>query len=482
MPNMFQNIINGKDGGGLASMNEVEALNKALSAGYGSDVAGLTGGGALRVQSLDKTLKAVVQDNKHFSLFNKLPKPKATATVDEWTEQSGVGGFLGGSTNSELGIIQDATGEYARRVGFVKYLMTKRSVSLVQSIQGNIVDAEALEQRNGAKQLLTDAEFLAFEGDSAVVPTEFDGIYAQIKSLGSSDHIIDAGGASISSIAAVTDAAAIIGGYGNFGTPTDLFISPMVGADLDINLDPAYRVPLAAGQEAKLGTPVRGIVTAQGNVAVNRDVFIRDGNMQVPFELRGGNHAAIAAANNFKPASVTCDASGTATDSAFASTHAGNYYYAVAGINKDGQSVVVKSEQIAVSAGKKVTITIAPSTAGTETGYVIYRSRLNGTDETADFREMARIPKAASGSTVYTDLNRDIPGTTKAYLLNMLAGDEAIAWRQLMPMIRFPLATVNQAVINWAQLMFGYLQIAKRQQHVVIKNILPAKASWKPFA
>lgn len=478
---MFSNIENGKDGTGQVTWGELDALNKALSAGYGSDVAGLTGGGALRVQSLDKTLKSVVQDNKHFVLFNKLPKPAATATVDEWTEQSGIGGFLGGSTNSELGIIQDATGEYARRVGFVKYLMTKRSVSLVQSVQGNIIAAEAIEQRNGAKQLLTDAEFLSFEGDSDVVPTEFDGIYKQVLSLGSSDHVIDAKGSSIASIQAVADAAATIGGYGNFGTPTDLFVSPMVGADLDKNLDPAYRVPLASGQEAKIGTPVRGIVTAQGDVAVNRDVFIRDGNMQVPFELRGGNHAAVAAANTFAPTSVTCSATDDATDSNFASATAGNYYYAVAGINKDGQSVVTKSSQVAVAAGKKVVITIAPSSAGTETGYVIYRSRKGGTNETADFREMIRIPKAANGNTTYTDLNREIPGTCKAYLLNMLEADDAIAWRQLMPMIRFPLATVNQATINWAQIMFGYLRITKRRQHVVIKNILPASASWKPF-
>lgn len=475
---MFSQIENNNGSTGQVTWGELDALNKALTAGYGTDASGLTGGGALRIQSLDKTLKAVVQDNKHFALFNKLPKPKATATVDEWTEQSGIGGFLGGSTNSELGIIQDATGEYARRVGFVKYLMTKRQVSLVQSVQGNMIEAEAAEQRNGAKQLLTDAEYLSFEGDSDVVPTEFDGIYKQILSLGSSDHIIDANGQSLSAIDAVTDAAAIIGGYGAFGTPTDLFVSPMCGADLDKNLDPAYRVPLANGHEAKIGTPVRGIVTAQGDVALNRDVFIRDGNMQMPFEIK---HPAVAAANNFKPASVTADATESATDSKWTAENAGNYYYAVAGISKDGQSQILKSSQVTVAAGKKVVLTITASAAGTETGYVIYRTNKGGADDTSNFREMARIAKDSSGTTTYTDINRDIPGTCKAYLLNMLAADDAIAWRQLMPMIRFPLATVNQATINWAQIMFGYLRITKRQQHVVIKNILPSAASWKPF-
>jgi hypothetical protein len=68
-------------------------------------------------------------------------------------------------------------------------------------------------------------------------------------------------------------------------------------------------------------------------------------------------------------------------------------------------------------------------------------------------------------------------------MLNMTAGDSAITWRQLLPMMKFPLATTNQAVIPWAQLLFGYLRITKRQHHIVIKNILTnqAKAVWNPF-
>ena len=213
-------------------------------------------------------------------------------------------------------------------------------------------------------------------------------------------------------------------------------------------------------------------------MALNRDVFIRDGNMQMPFEIK---YPAVAAANNFKPAAVTADATESATDSRWDSDTAGNYYYAVAGISKDGQSQVLKSSQVTVAAGKKVVLSITASSAGTETGYVIYRTNKGGANDTSNFREMARIAKDSSGTTIYTDINRDIPGTCKAYLLNMLEADDAIAWRQLMPMIRFPLATVNQATINWAQIMFGYLRITKRQQHVVIKNILPSAASWKPF-
>ena len=68
---------------GEMGSEELVALQKALTAGYGSDTNGLTGGSAFRIQSLDTTLKATVQENKHFALFNALAKPKATAKKAE---------------------------------------------------------------------------------------------------------------------------------------------------------------------------------------------------------------------------------------------------------------------------------------------------------------------------------------------------------------------------------------------------------------
>ncbi len=464
--------------GGM-NVEGVAELRKALEAGYGTDVATLTGGGALRIQSLDKTMMATIQENKHFRLFNLIGKGNATATVDEWTEQSGVGGFLGGSTNTESGTIAAATGDYARRTGTVKYLMTRREVTLVQSLQNTIADSEAVEQQNGAKQLLTDAEFLCFEGDSSVVPTEFDGIEVQIESLGSSDHVLDAQGASLASVDLINKAAATISGYGNFGTPTHLFMSQLCQSDFDTGLDPAWRVALDNQPNSiMLGSPVAGIRTSWGNIAAVPDVFIRDEAQQMPFQV---GFPALAVANDaFKPASVTPVATADDASSQFTAGRAGNYYYLVTGINAKGQSTGVISSQVVVAAGKKVVLTIAASVGGTETGYVIYRGRQDGTNAVTDFRQMARVAKTGA-STVYTDLNRDIPGTSKAYILNCNPGDNAINWRQLLPMLKFALYPTVSAVIPWAQLMFGYLRISKRKHHVVIKNIVPNGAVWKPF-
>src|SRR3546814_10884945 len=84
-------------------------------------------------------------------------------------------------------------------------MMTRREVSFVQTLQNTIADSEATEQANGALQLLTDAEFLSFEGDDTVVPTEFPGIYTQIAEGVSSgvvdgSNMLDAEGKSLASI------------------------------------------------------------------------------------------------------------------------------------------------------------------------------------------------------------------------------------------------------------------------------------------
>ncbi len=476
---MLPALATGRSTTGEMAMGDVAALRKALEAGYGTDVAQLQGAGALRVQSLEKTMLSTIQENQHFALFNELQKTNATATVDEWTEQSGVGGFLGGSTNTEAGAIAAAQGDYARRVGLVKYLMTRREVSFVATLQGSIVEAEAVEARNGALQLLTDAEFLCFEGDSRVVPTEFDGIGQQIETLDSADHVIDAEADELKSIHLVDRAAATIAGFGNFGTPTHIFMSQLTQSDFNTHLDPAFRVSLTGSpQELMIGAPVKGISTSWGNIKTVADVFIRDERQQRPFQL---DYPAVATANaGMAPAGVTAEAGAGGADTKFAAKHAGNYYYAVAGVSAAGQSPVVVADQVAVAAGQAVTLTIQASASGAETGYAIYRGRKNGTNQLTDLRLVKRIPRTGA-STVFVDKNRDIPGTTKAYILNMAPGAQAITWRQLLPMTKFPLYPTQAATVPWAQLLFGYLRLGKRKHHVVIKNIVPTGATWKPF-
>lgn len=489
-PTSGNNAVLGGSVGG--SLDAVEELKKALQASdYQTDVATLSGGGALGVQSLDTAMKTVVQEQEHFVLFKKLQQTNATNIVDEYVRQNSVGGFLGGSTNTQMGVVRAAQGDYSREIGLVKFLMSLRQVGYVLNIGKNIIDATAAEERNGALQLLTDAEYLLFHGNSAACPTQFDGIFTQLDKeilAGnmSDDHVIDMDGAKLDSVDPFVKLQAAVKRYGSWGTLTDTFLTTGVQGDINMGLDPAFRWSPQGNNTPLIGAHVDAIRLSGGRLATQEDTFLHDGDfpMAKPFEL---TWPSIATANvAFKPASVAVDASGSDTASRFTTARAGNYYYAVAAIGGEGQGYteVVKSSQTAVASGKKAVLTITKSSAGTETGYAIYRSRQNGTNDTSDFRLVKVIPKAAGNTTTFTDLNRDIPGSVSIPCLNMAPAADAIGWRQFQPMTKIPLpfGVGGMPVISWFQFLFGYLRITKPKHHGYIKNVVPTNATWQPFA
>ena len=480
--------LGGSTGGALA---QFEDLQKALQASnYQTDVATLTGGGSLGVQSLDTAMKTTIQENDHFTLMNRLAKTNATNIVDEYVRQNGVGGFLGGSTNSQMGTVRSAQGDYSREIGLVKFLMSMRQVGYVLNIGKNIVEATAVEERNGALQLLTDANYLLYHGNAAASPTQFDGIFTQIDAAiaggkVSGDNVVDMQGAKLNSVEPFSKINVAVSRYGSWGKSTDVFLPNSVQNDLNTGLDPAYRWMPGGGNTPVLGGHVEGIRLQNGVLKTAMDTFIHDEAhpMVSPFEIA---YAATAAANvAFKPTSVTVDASASDTASMFTATRAGNYYYAVAAIGAggEGMTAVVKSSQTSIASGKKAVLTITASAAGTETGYAIYRSRQDGTNATSDFRLVKVIAKSGA-TTTFTDINRDIPGTVSVPLLNMAPGADAIGWRQFQPMTKIPLpfGVGGVPVISWFQFLFGYLRCTKPKHHGYIKNILPSNAQWRPFS
>lgn len=481
--------LGGSVGGSLSDLGDVAELTKALDAGnYSTDVNGMTGGEALRIQSLDTAMKATVQENKHFTLFNKLQQSNATAIVDEFTRQQSIGGFLGGSTNSQLGVVRAAQGEYSREVGLVKFLMTLRQVGYVLNLSNNLAQPVAVEEMNGAKQLLTDAEYLLFYGNSDACPTEFDGIFKQVDdeiAAGrmSTDHIIDMDGAALKTVEPFSKLNAAVSSYGSWGELTDTFLPIQVQTDLNLHLDPAYRWSSNPnGTQLTLGAHVPGIQLTSGVLKTNMDTFLHydDFVAAKPFEV---THSALAVANDAYKPTVAVNASSSDASSKFTTSRAGNYYWAVAGIGPSGQgqSTVVKSDQIAVAAGKKAVLTITRSSGGAETGYAIYRSRQDGTNAASDMRLVA-IVKCDGATTTFTDLNHLIPGSCKIPCLNMGAGADAIGWRQFQPMTKIPLpfGVGGVPVMSWFQMLFGYLRVTKPKHHGYIRNVIPTTAQWRP--
>ncbi|EFO7976625.1 hypothetical protein HO291_003481 [Salmonella enterica] len=506
---MSGSMANGSMGGNMAEFAE---LVKALEAGsntgpnaYTTDVAQLTQGGALAVQSLDTTMKTTIQENQHFTLFNRLAQSNAINIVDEYSRQTGVGGFLGGSTNTQMGVVRAAQGEYKREVGLVKFLMSLRQVGYVLNIGKNIAEPIAIEERNGALQLLTDANYLLYHGDSEVVETQFDGVFKQLDAEIDNGRMpaecrIDMRGKPLQSVEPFSKVNVAVSSYGSWGRSTDAFLPNSVQNDLNMGLDPAFRWVEDGTNLPVIGGHVAGIRLTNGILRTSMDTFIHDETnpMTHVFELSNPDLAQRNSA--LKPTVAALDVPKGAPGNGLWSTgQQGDFAYAVAGISRTGAGY---SEAITLAAGSitkesdEITFTITNPASADLGGFAIYRARKGvaapasgaSKDEITAFLKDCRLMKIikadTSGKTKVVDQNRDIPGTVSIPLLNLSPGSDAIGWRQFQPMtkIQLPFGVGGMPVMSWFQFLFGYLRMTKPKHHGYIKNILPSGATWDPFA
>lgn len=455
---------------GLATFGDtawetVEALNKALTAGAGTDVSTLTGGRALTLESLENVLMTTCFSAKDIVLFPKLKRESIRAVTDSWVEKS-ERGTRGVAFVNEDAAATETSATYNRRVGIVKFLSTMRTINLAKLLEANILDVEAEEQLDGTLVLLRDVEWALYEGDSSVVTQQFDGLNKIIADNGDAANVVDVEGGPLT-IEHLTEASNII--RNRFGNPTDLYLSTSVQSDLDQLTPPAHRVAIPGVGEGGVawGAPVSRIRTTFGTFECNPDIYI----------VEGAAPAGAKASDPTPPTSVAGVAGSSGT------IPAGTYEYRVSSVNKNGESTTVLIDAgVAVNGAQKVTLTITDSAAIDETGYYIYRGRKDVADPAdADVRYLGKVAYGGA-TTTFVDDGSFIPGTSSAYLLTQDPTLMAIGWRQLAPMMRFNLYPSTKAVKPWLQLLFGYMRITKPKMHVRLKNIMPSNQSWNPFA
>jgi len=235
-------------GFGNHTAQEVEELQKALSIGdeYATQTPGqFTGGAALAVEDLDRTLKLVTFSMEHLRLWKDVLKQKITQTVHEFNIQNSYGDEVspffamgGNPTATDAG--------YNRDVYVVKYLGTQGSVehnlTLIQAAHGPVV---AREVKNKTIELLGRNERAMFNADSDINALEYDGIKklietkeqeAQYKSTAFAGHetsdddtvILDAKG-DILEEDLCEDAT--LRAVNNWGMPMDMYLSTDLHSD-----------------------------------------------------------------------------------------------------------------------------------------------------------------------------------------------------------------------------------------------------------
>jgi len=446
------------DGFGDGSAAELASLRKALSVGYSNPVNGTSGGDALRVESLESTLKVVSFGAQHIKLWNDVVKLDAYSTVEEYNRLSSYGSDGGGFVDGGA-LPEDEDSTYARATENVKYIGTTRSVqhpaTLVRSVPADLI---AQETQNGVLWMLSKVERGMFYGDSSIVPQEWNGVIAQITNGGGT--VIDLRGASLSA-ADVENGADVV--TTNYGVPTKMYANNAVFSTFSKTYYGQQRWNTPGAPAGKVGTPVNGMSTQAGDVEFSSDVFLKKGA------------APAASASSAKAPSAPTVAVGIpgGANSLFLAADAGSYKYQVTAVNQYGESApTALSAAAAITPGLQVALTVTDG-GGTypATGYKFYRTDKAGQIATCAFQKA--VPRTSiagvyQSTTVFTDDNTYIQGTYTGVMLDLSA--QALAFKQLSPLIKIPLATIA-ASIRWMQLLYGTPIVFAPKKHIIYRNI-----------
>lgn len=451
---------------GSMDAQEVNELQKALSAGYGTDSANFTGGRALIPENLEsETLNVVAQLKEDCKVMNSVKKTPVRSTVHEVNLRTSHGEYRHLSV-AEGGASVDTDQQLERKPFAMKYLQTRRSVTKQMEAAETFEGALASEKLSGVETIIKGAEYQCFHGDSSIVPTEFDGFIASIKKANAADqNIIDLKGATIGSYGEkiFDEIAAKVRKNGGF---IDKALFPTVLAkDIKELFESKQRYIMNQALPNLSFKTIPDYGTAVGaNIALSGEEAGDDLFYEVKGEVVAeGDSTRRPAA----PTSVTAAASAD-VNSKFDSGDAGDYMYTVHAVNQYGISAGTSiAAAVTVAKGDKVTLTITPGSGVKATGYIICRSKK---DETV-VMEMDKVADSGNATTTYADLNTELPGTASMLFLPKKRFQPVYTFAQLLPVCTFPLAAVNSAETPFLVMMYGGLEVRAAKQCGLVKNI-----------
>ena len=456
----------GFDGFNVGSQEQLTELSKALEAGY--QVSGQTNGSALRVESLEASLKVTTFSSTHIKLWKKIPKSPAYSTVEQYNQltsygDSRVGAFL---QEGELGATQDSS--YVRKTALIKYIGTVRQVShpmtVVHPAHGDVI---ALENQNGINWILERIEDSLFHGDSSLAfdgeSEQWSGLDAQIDA----DSFVDLEGQPLQE-ADVEEAANQI--VENYGYPSDIFLGTRVASDFVKTMYPRERISLPAPQNGMVGLSVNSIMTQAGVMELNPNVFLKQA--ATPPSAATHSNAPAAPTVALVATSTVVVNTGVTNGDFNKGAPAGdtNYYsYVFTLSNRFGESAPspvsangTQMTQANKDAYRRIDVTCAnPSPIGNFAPEWINLYRCTPKTTNASVTDLAsyslvkkiKVTSQAGGATtVVQDKNLMLPFTEVAYMGEM--SPQVLTFRQLLPMMRLDLAVLAPAY-RWMILLYG---------------------------
>ena len=454
---------------GVGSMENVDQLNKALAAEdiTGRDTTNLTtaSGAPLKVESLEKTLKHLTFRENDIRLWKDLPKKAAYNTVEEYNQQTSYGANRGG-WNREGELPEEEDSIFVRRAQLVKYLGVTKSVThqmtLVNTMVGSIMERTI---KDGTMWILRTLNQGLYFGNEKLVPEQFNGFLAQQQQSDAwasyddymnSEHVVDLRGKSLTEDAIESGANSIVE---NYGLATQLYAAPAVLSNFVKNFygNKFIQPNTPALSNGVMGQRVQAFDSQFGQIGLNHDVF---------FKKQPSKSAASAATSTKAPATPVWDKSAPATvqptiaGSKFASTDAGNVYYAVSAINRFGESkLAIHSTAVTAVAGCAIDLKFAAGVGtNTATAFRIYRTKVGGS-ATGEFYPLFEVSVSeltagydGASAGVARDMNHFLPDCEQAMLVQF--DNEVIEFAQLAPLMKMDLAILSPA-FRFMILLYG---------------------------
>ena len=470
---------------GVASREEVDALNKALTAGYGYTGApsSFAGGTPLMVESLEASLKSTSWQMKNLTLWPSLPVDKAYNTVEQYSRITSYGGN-GSPYFNEGGSPREEDSMYNRETQKIVYFGTRRRVThAMMLVRVAFGDAVAREINNGNMWLLQNIERElyfgngmysnsgSFDGNPGAIPSDslaLMGLDQQIRQ-GDTDAKVQAvafsgfGGA-LSVIRSLDDAIlsedemeeGAVSILNNFGVPVEAHLDPMSLSQFSRQFFPKERIPNMGVADGRAGFVLREFVSSAGAFALKPNVFLRP-----KAEFKSSPDGVSVPATPVAPTTANGGAD-VGTSFALGET----YYYKVAAVNEQGESAgsASSAQETIALAGEQINVTI--TNVANAKGYAVYRSDSAGAVGTEKF--IGYIKQTAGASTVFVDQNKKLPGRAEAFLLYL--DPEALTFKQLAPLSKINLATVA-ASFEWLQVLYGCLIVFTPRKHFIWENI-----------
>lgn len=456
----FNNITTGS-----STIAEAEGLQKALSTGgYGTDASKYIDGRALIPENIEFEVQNVMSELKEdCKIMNSIKPIKVKSNIHQVNMRNNEGEYRHLSVQ-EGGLSLETSQNIDRKIFDMKYLQTLRGVTRQMEIIDTFENALASEKIAGIDTIMKGAEYLCFHGDSSIIPTEFDGFISSIKKAKKQErNIISLRGESLGKK-----------GEGIFDEIANKIFEN--GAYIDRAMFPPV---LAHDIKNLVWDKLRFILTDKSNplppyaTACGAVIKLQGESVGADryYKVKGiVNADGIADERPNPPKSVTAVPATGAAGSQFTDDDKGDFKYTVHAVNAAGISKGTDAAAAATiaAAGSKVTVTITPADTGKEaTGFIICRSKKGGDV----VMEMDRVKNSGDTTTVYEDLNEELPGTASMLFLTERRVQPVYTFAQLLPMCTYPLYPTNAAVTPFLVMLYGGLELRVPKFCGLVKDI-----------